>query len=78
MVAMISVASPWAPCLFAAESAPTTAPPPVIYRARVKGVINPFSARYLERAIRETEHAGAAALVLELDTPGASTRRCAR
>ena len=70
MAAMISLASLWAPCLFAAESAPTTAPPPVIYRARVKGVINPFSARYLERAIRETERAGAAALVLELDTPG--------
>jgi membrane-bound serine protease (ClpP class) len=43
---------------------------PVVYRARVDGVINPFSARYLERAIRETERAGAAALVLELDTPG--------
>jgi membrane-bound serine protease (ClpP class) len=43
---------------------------PVVYRARVEGVINPFSARYLERAIRETETAGAAALVLELDTPG--------
>jgi membrane-bound serine protease (ClpP class) len=43
---------------------------PVVYRARVEGVINPFSARYLERAIRETERAGAAALVLELDTPG--------
>jgi len=42
----------------------------VVYRARVEGVINPFSARYLERAIRETERAGAAALVLELDTPG--------
>lgn len=43
---------------------------PVVYRARVEGVINPFSARYLERAIRETERAGAAALLLELDTPG--------
>ena len=41
-----------------------------VYRARIEGVINPFSARYLERAIRETERAGAAALVLELDTPG--------
>ena len=45
-------------------------PTPIIYRARVEGVINPFSARYLERAIRETEREGAAALVLELDTPG--------
>ncbi len=43
---------------------------PVVYLARVDGVINPFSARYLERAIRQTERAGAAALVLELDTPG--------
>ncbi|MCJ7751182.1 MAG: nodulation protein NfeD, partial [Armatimonadetes bacterium] len=33
-------------------------------------MINPFSARYLERAIREAEREGAAALVLELDTPG--------
>ncbi len=46
------------------------APTPVVHRARVEGVINPFSARYLERAIRETERQGAAALVLELDTPG--------
>ncbi len=43
---------------------------PTVYLARVDGVINPFSARYLERAIRETERAGAAAVVLELDTPG--------
>ena len=45
-------------------------PTPMVYRARVQGVINPFSAQYLERAIRETEREGAAALVLELDTPG--------
>jgi membrane-bound serine protease (ClpP class) len=43
---------------------------PVVYLARIDGVINPFGARYLERAIRETENAGAAALVFELDTPG--------
>ncbi|NIM06857.1 MAG: nodulation protein NfeD [Armatimonadetes bacterium] len=43
---------------------------PVVYRAEIKGVINPFGARYLERAIRETERAGAAALILVLDTPG--------
>ena len=45
-------------------------PTPIIHRARVEGVINPFSARYLERAIREAERQGGAALVLELDTPG--------
>jgi membrane-bound serine protease (ClpP class) len=43
---------------------------PVVYRARIEGVINPFSARYLQRAVRETERSGAAALVVELDTPG--------
>ncbi len=45
-------------------------PPPLVYRARIEGVINPFSASYLERAIRETERDGAAALLLILDTPG--------
>ena len=52
------------------QAAAPEAPAPVVNRARIEGVINPFSARYLERAIRETERSGAAALVVELDTPG--------
>jgi len=53
-----------------ARAAERTEPARTVYRARIEGVINPFSARYLQRAIRETEQAGGAALVLELDTPG--------
>jgi len=43
---------------------------PVVYRIRVEGVISPASAMYIGRGIREAHAAGAAALVVELDTPG--------
>jgi membrane-bound serine protease (ClpP class) len=36
----------------------------------VDGIINPISARYIERGIREAEEAGAEAVVIELSTPG--------
>jgi membrane-bound serine protease (ClpP class) len=56
--------------LLSAAPSPGGERTPLVYRARVDGVINPFSAHYLARAIRQTERDGAAALVLELDTPG--------
>lgn len=42
----------------------------VVEVASVKGMINVLTARYLERAIKNGEKHGAAALVIELDTPG--------
>ena len=36
----------------------------------VEGVINPFTARYLERGLRLAEQQGAQVLVVTLDTPG--------
>lgn len=36
----------------------------------VEGVINPFTARYLERGLRLAEQQGAHALIVTLDTPG--------
>lgn len=42
----------------------------VVEVASVKGMINMLTARYLERAIKNGEKHGAAALVIELDTPG--------
>lgn len=36
----------------------------------VKGIINPVMASYVDRAIGEAEDGGAAAIVLEMDTPG--------
>ncbi len=36
----------------------------------VEGVINPFSARYLERGLRLANQRGAQALIITLDTPG--------
>jgi membrane-bound serine protease (ClpP class) len=38
--------------------------------APVKGVINPVQAGYISRVIDQAEQAGAAAVVLQLDTPG--------
>ncbi len=43
---------------------------PLIYHARLHSSINPVTADYLKRAVRKSEHDGASALVLELDTPG--------
>ncbi len=41
-----------------------------LYVARIAGSINPASSDYLQRAIQQSEEEGAAALLLELDTPG--------
>jgi len=38
--------------------------------ATISGSINPASSDYLQKAIAQSEHDGAAALLLELDTPG--------
>lgn len=43
---------------------------PVVYRLQVEGVISPASAMYISRGIRQAQEAAAAALVVELDTPG--------
>jgi len=43
---------------------------PEVLRIRVDGVIAPASARFIQRAIHEAEEASAAALLIELDTPG--------
>jgi membrane-bound serine protease (ClpP class) len=45
-------------------------PPPQIRLLEVDGVINPLSARYLERELEDAAAAGATAVVLRLDTPG--------
>ncbi len=41
-----------------------------LYVVKVSGSINPASSDYLQRAIADAGEAGAAALLLELDTPG--------
>jgi membrane-bound serine protease (ClpP class) len=41
-----------------------------IHVIEVRGVINPLTARYLERGLAEAEQAGAEALIMRLDTPG--------
>jgi membrane-bound serine protease (ClpP class) len=42
----------------------------VVEVATVKGMINSLTAKYIERAIKRAEKHGAAALLIELDTPG--------
>jgi membrane-bound serine protease (ClpP class) len=61
--------------LWAVFVAPLAAPPaaaqgPAVVRIRVAGVIAPASALFIQRAIREAEESSAAALLIELDTPG--------
>jgi membrane-bound serine protease (ClpP class) len=41
-----------------------------VHVIEIKGVINPLTARYLERALAEAEQAGAGALIVRLDSPG--------
>lgn len=41
-----------------------------VYLLRVRTIIHPVAARYLQESLAEADAAGAAALVLELDTPG--------
>ncbi|MCP3985174.1 MAG: nodulation protein NfeD [bacterium] len=64
---------PWLAMALAAQDQPegttlrNTGPLTVI---RIDGSINPASSDYIQRAIRESEEAGARALLMELDTPG--------
>ncbi|HET8998773.1 MAG TPA: nodulation protein NfeD [bacterium] len=53
-----------------APAAPGSQAPPVVEVARLSGVIAPATARYINREIREAEQSGAAALLIEMDTPG--------
>ena len=49
---------------------PTPQAAPTVEVARLTGVIAPATARYIVREIREAEQSGAAALLIEMDTPG--------
>jgi membrane-bound serine protease (ClpP class) len=53
-----------------APPAPAEGAPGEIRVLTIEGVINPVSARYLIRELGSAETAGAAAMVLRLDTPG--------
>jgi len=43
---------------------------PRVTLGRIEGVINPISARYVERVVRAAEESGATAVVITMDTPG--------
>src|SRR5262245_29398089 len=63
-----------APCLLAVALA-AAAPPPAEHEGPVvvmelDGAIQPASQRYLARGLKVAEQAGAALIVIELDTPG--------
>jgi len=64
LLALLGMATAWA----AAPKSPSTRP--VVATLRVDGAISPASADYLVRGISEAERQQAAAIVLELDTPG--------
>jgi membrane-bound serine protease (ClpP class) len=60
--------------VFGAAAASAAVERPVVYVIRVDGVISPASATYIQRAIAHAHRAGAAALVMEMDTPGGLLR----
>lgn len=53
---------------------PAAADRPVVYVIRVDGIISPASATYVLRGIDAAHRAGAAALVVEMNTPGGLLR----
>lgn len=55
---------------YAGGSAQPNGGRPLIHVIQVTGVINPLTARYLERALAGAERAGAGLIVVQLDTPG--------
>jgi membrane-bound serine protease (ClpP class) len=62
-------------CLLGASAAPVPGPPAAARRAevvhvRVASILHPIAARFILDAVAEADAAGAAALVIELDTPG--------
>jgi len=59
-----------APKESAAPAVPAATRSGPVHVARIAGSINPASSDYLQRSIAESEVAGAALLVIELDTPG--------
>jgi len=56
--------------LLARDAAAAAGEAATVFRIRVEGIIAPSSARFIQRAIREAEESNAAALLIELDTPG--------
>lgn len=46
------------------------APPPIVVHARLESIIQPVAAQFLRGVLARADAAGAAAVVLELDTPG--------
>src|SRR3989454_2977546 len=56
--------------LLARDAAAAASEAATVFRIRVEGIIAPSSARFIQRAIREAEESNAAALLIELDTPG--------
>ncbi|HEX5758588.1 MAG TPA: ATP-dependent Clp protease proteolytic subunit, partial [Thermoanaerobaculia bacterium] len=55
-------------------AAPPEGPPPAargeVLHLRIRSIIHPIAARFLQEALAEADAVGAAAVVVELDTPG--------
>jgi membrane-bound serine protease (ClpP class) len=72
LAALLALVGDMVPALAAGAPAPRSAAPaaPVVHRLTVDGVIAPATARFIVRAVRDADDAGAEALVIQLDTPG--------
>ncbi len=71
LFAILVVTASLAPA--AGEEEPSTAegtPPSLVFHAQVRSIIQPVVAKFLTDGLAEADAAGAAAFVLELDTPG--------
>src|SRR6202166_244931 len=59
-----------APATAVSSAPPHAAVPPVVVHARLESIIQPVAAQFLREVLARADAAGAAAVVVELDTPG--------
>ncbi|HEV3076870.1 MAG TPA: nodulation protein NfeD [Thermoanaerobaculia bacterium] len=70
LLALLAMLAPTTGASATPAATPAHAPPPVVVHARLESIIQPVAAQFLRGVLARADAAGAAAVVLELDTPG--------
>jgi membrane-bound serine protease (ClpP class) len=70
LLSLLAMLEPTTGTSAAPAAVPAHAPAPVVVHARLESIIQPVAAQFLRGVLARADAAGAAAVVLELDTPG--------
>ena len=70
LLALLAMLAPTTGASATPAATPAHAPRPVVVHARLESIIQPVAAQFLRGVLARADAAGAAAVVLELDTPG--------